>query len=66
VGDESSNEPITAPANSSPALASHPEQPLDGRFNTYEPNPVPWWVTGMWLCFIVFAVSYLFLSLTRG
>jgi hypothetical protein len=60
------DEPIKAPANASPALASHPEQTLDGRYNTYEPNPVPWYVTVLWLCFVVFGVSYLVLNLTRG
>lgn len=59
-------EPITAPPNRSPAEASRPDQPLDGRFHTYEPNPVPWWVTVLWIAFLVFGVTYLLVQLTRG
>ncbi len=64
--DEHGREAITAPPNRSPAEASRPDQPLDGRFHTYEPNPVPWWVSALWLGFFVFGVAYLIVNLTRG
>lgn len=66
MADEAPTDAIVAPANRSPAEASQPDQPLDGRFNTYESNPVPWWVSALWLGFIVFGVTYLILNLTRG
>lgn len=66
MADEHWDEPITAGPSRSPAEASRPDQPLDDRYHTYEPNPVPWWVSALWLGFVVFGVSYLLVNLTRG
>lgn len=60
------DEAIVVSAGRSPAEASRPDQPLDGRWNTYESNPVPWWVTAIWLGFFAFGVTYLLVNLTRG
>lgn len=55
--------PIVAPRGDSPALTSHPNQELDPRFQTYEANPVPWWVTVVWISFLAFGAIYLIVNL---
>ncbi len=56
--------PILAPGGGSAALASHPDQQLDGaRYHMYEAHPAPWWIAAIWVGFFVFAVSYLILNL---
>lgn len=55
--------PIIAPPGASPALASRPDGALvDERFLHYEENPVPWWITTLWLGFFTFAALYLMWS----
>jgi len=55
--------PILAPRGASPAKASNPETPLDESYHIYDSNPVPWWLTLVWLAFFAFGVSYLILNL---
>ena len=55
--------PVVAPRGDSPARASQPETPLDGRWHIYDSNPVPWWMAVLWLTFFVFAVTYLIRNL---
>lgn len=49
--------------NASAAEASRPEIELDARFHTYESNPVPWWLTVVWISFLVFGFVYLVVNL---
>ena len=55
--------PISVPGATPSAEASHPENELDDRFHTYESNPVPWWLTVVWVSFLVFGFVYLIVSL---
>jgi hypothetical protein len=56
--------PLLAPRGASPAEASRPDQALDAeRYHTYESNPVPWWVTLIWVSFFVFGIVYLIRNL---
>ena len=58
--------PVLAPRGTSPAAASAPDPATDaddGRYHIYEANPVPWWVTLVWLVFIAFAIGYLIRNL---
>lgn len=55
--------PILAPRGASAARASSPETPLDDSYNMYDSNPVPWWLTLVWLCFFAFGAAYLILNL---
>lgn len=57
--------PIMVSARQSAARASHPDQPLDDRFQAYESNPAPWWIGLLWLSFLVGGASYLIVNLTR-
>jgi hypothetical protein len=57
--------PILAPDNASPALASRPDQKLDGAYDTYESTPAPWWIALLWVAFFVFAVVYLITNLLQ-
>jgi hypothetical protein len=56
-------QPIVAPPGRSAAEASHPDTPLDERYHIYDSNPVPWWLSLVWLSFFVFGVIYLILNL---
>ena len=55
--------PIVAPPSASPAEASHPENSLETRFHSYESNPAPWWLTTIWVGFLIFGLVYLIISL---
>jgi hypothetical protein len=56
--------PVLAAPGASPAEASRPEPPLeDGRWHSYESNPVPWWVALVWLWFFAFGIVYLLKSM---
>lgn len=56
--------PVLAAPGASPADASRPELSLeDGRWHTYESNPIPWWVALVWLWFFAFGVVYLLKSM---
>lgn len=56
--------PILAPSGASAARASQPDTPLEcDRYHVYDANPVPWWVTTLWLAFFVFAFGYLLVNL---
>jgi hypothetical protein len=55
--------PIVAPPSASPAEASHPDTSLDDHYHTYESNPVPWWMTLIWISFLIFGVVYLVVNL---
>jgi hypothetical protein len=58
--------PILAAPGASPAESSRPELPLeDGRWHTYESNPIPWWVALAWLWFFAFGIIYLLKSMIR-
>lgn len=59
--------PIAAPPGGAAAGASRPETPLEeSRYNHYEANPVPWWVSVVWVSFFVFGVLYLITNLVGG
>lgn len=47
----------------SSAEASRPDTELEPRFHTYESNPVPWWLTVVWISFLVFGFVYLVVTL---
>ena len=56
--------PVVAARGRSPATASDPDRDLeDGRYHIYEANPVPWWVTLVWVTFLAFAITYLIRNL---
>jgi hypothetical protein len=57
--------PIVAPRGSSAAEASRPDTTLDERFHIYDSNPVPWWLTIIWLGYLVFGVTYLIINLLQ-
>lgn len=60
-------DPILAPKSQGAAAASRPENELDeARYNRYEANPVPWWVSLIWISFFVFGVTYLVVNLVAG
>lgn len=59
--------PIVAPRSKSAAGASHPEIELEeSRYNHYEANPVPWWISLVWASFFLFGVLYLVINLVDG
>ncbi len=60
-----SGRPITAPPSASPAEASDPDNTLDQRYHTYESNPLPWWLTVIWISFLIFGAAYLVVSLVQ-
>jgi len=56
----SDDDPILAPRGESAAAASHPGNRLeDQRYHSYEHNPMPWWLTGIWIAFLTFGAVYL-------
>lgn len=55
--------PIIASRGHSAAEASRPETTLDERYHTYESNPVPWWLSLVWVSFLVFGALYLVVNL---
>ena len=56
--------PLLAPSGASAALASRPDEPLDGtHYHIYEGRPAPWWIAAIWVGFFIFAVSYLITNL---
>lgn len=54
---------IVAPRGDSAAKASSPETRLDDSYHIYDSNPVPWWLTLIWLAFFVFGAGYLITNL---
>lgn len=58
--------PIVVPPGEPAAGASRPDQTLEPRFQTYESNPVPWWITLLWTSFFVFGVAYLLINMIYG
>ncbi len=61
------SDPIIAPRGQSAASASRPETELEeSRYNRYEANPVPWWISLLWVSFFVFGVLYLIINLMEG
>lgn len=59
--------PILAPRSEGPAAASHPDNELNvSRYNRYEANPVPWWISLIWAAFFIFGVTYLVVNLVEG
>ncbi len=57
------NKPISVPGGDPSAGASHPGVELDDRYHTYESNPVPWWLTVVWVSFLLFGLIYMIVSL---
>ncbi len=55
--------PVVVSGRASAAEASRPDTEFDQRFHTYESNPIPWWLTVVWMSFLVFGLVYLVLSL---
>lgn len=55
--------PILAPRGASAAKASSPDAHLDEGYHLYDSNPVPWWLTLVWLAFFAFGIGYLILNL---
>jgi hypothetical protein len=55
--------PILAPPSASPAEASRPDVVFDERYHAYESNPVPWWLTLIWLSFLVGGAFYLIVNM---
>jgi hypothetical protein len=56
--------PLLAPGGASAALASRPDEPLDGaHYHIYEAHPAPWWIAAIWVAFFIFAVTYLITNL---
>lgn len=61
------SKPILAPRSKSAAEASRPDTELEeSRYNHYEANPVPWWISLLWVSFFVFGVIYLVTNLVEG
>lgn len=56
--------PIIVPPGQSAAGASRPDQPLDERHLTYDHNPVPWWLSLVWISFLVLGSIYLIVNLS--
>lgn len=67
AGDQAPSPPATGPIVAGPAesaaSASHPDQLLDDRYQTYESNPAPWWIGLLWIAFLVFGAAYLIVNL---
>jgi hypothetical protein len=61
--DVERSSPILAPRGTSAAKASSPETRLDESYHIYDSNPVPWWLTLVWLSFFVFGIGYLISNL---
>jgi hypothetical protein len=59
----SGGRPIVVTGGDSAASASRPDTELDVRYHAYESNPVPWWLSIVWLCFLVFGFVYLVVNL---
>lgn len=58
---------IVAPRGEGAASASRPETELEeSRYNHYEANPVPWWISLLWASFFLFGVVYLVVNLLPG
>jgi len=55
--------PIVAPPSAPPAEASHPDVKFDERYHAYEANPVPWWMTLIWLSFLIGGALYLIINM---
>jgi hypothetical protein len=55
--------PILAPPSASPAEASRPDIVFDEHYHAYESNPVPWWLTLIWLSFLVGGALYLIVNM---
>jgi len=59
--------PIIASRSEGAAAASRPDNELEVEsYNRYEANPVPWWVSLVWVSFFVFGVVYLVVNLVKG
>jgi hypothetical protein len=59
--------PVAAAPGQPPATASRPDVELEvGRYDTYQSNPVPWWISLLWVSFFLFGVIYLITNLIRG
>ena len=55
--------PIIASMGASAARASTPEQELNEAYHSYDPNPAPWWVGILWVCYLIFGAAYLIINL---
>jgi len=55
--------PIIVPPGAPAAEASRPEQVFDERYHAYESNPVPWWLTLIWLSFLIGGATYLIVNM---
>ena len=55
--------PIVAARGASAAEASRPDTKLDESFHIYDSNPIPWWLTLVWLGYFAFGVIYLIINL---
>lgn len=62
-GISGSEKPVAVSGRTSAAEASRPDIELDPRFHTYESNPVPWWLTVVWISFLLFGLVYLVVNL---
>lgn len=60
AGDE---DPVVVSGKTSAADASHPDAVFDQSFHTYESNPIPWWLTVVWVSFLIFGLVYLVVNL---
>ncbi len=59
----SGGRPIVVSGRNSAAGASQPDNQLDVRYHAYESNPVPWWLSIIWGCFLLFGLIYLVVNL---
>jgi hypothetical protein len=59
--------PVIASPGEPAASASRPDVELEvGRYDTYQANPVPWWISLLWVSFFLFGVIYLVANLVMG
>ena len=63
TGDSREIGPIMTRPGGSAAEASRPDQPLPEGYHIYESNPVPWWLTLIWITFLIGGASYLIINL---
>jgi len=62
-GISGQEKPVIVSGRSSAAEASRPDIELEQRFHTYESNPIPWWLTVVWMSFFIFGLVYLVVAL---
>ena len=58
-------EPVIVSGKASAADASQPDTAFEQRFHTYESNPIPWWLTVVWVSFLIFGLVYLVVNLSE-